>query len=282
MSDFEPLPPDLAALFAREKESYDEDPALKSRVLSHVEWAVALGGPPGGGGGGDPSGGAAGHGGGGDAPPGMDGGASLAHGGAHAAGAMHAAGAATAAGFGLKTVVAATVSAFVAGGAVGGTVVKTATGVAGETPALHEVAVSAPVPSDFRGAPRPTFIAPPPIATLEEEPSALPPLEPEPAPKPSSNAHVEKAGDITRERELLDAARAALARGRPDDAIAAAERHAQKWPHGYLVEERDAVLIQALALGGRHDEAQRRANAFRKAYPQSILLPAIDASLASP
>ncbi|WP_394835165.1 hypothetical protein LVJ94_52570 [Pendulispora rubella] len=274
MSDFEPLPPDLAALFEREKQSYDDDAGLKARVLSHVEWAVALGGPPGGGGGGgDPSGGA-GHGG-GDAPATGDGGASLASGGAHAAGAMHAAGAA----FGLKTVVAATVSAFVAGGAVGGTVVKTV------APSLEpHVAVSAPAPSDFRGAPRPTFIAPPPIATLEqpEEPADLPPLDPEPAPKASSNAHLEHPGDITREREVLDAARAALARGRPEDAIAAAERHAQKWPRGYLVEEREAVLIQALALGGRRDEAERRANTFRKAYPQSILLPAIDAALTSP
>jgi len=271
MSDFEPLPPDLAALFESEKRAYDDDHALKERVLSHVEWAVALGAPPGGGGG-DPGGGAAPHG----AHGGMDGGAGAA-GGAHAAGAVHAAGAATAAGIGMKTVVAATVSAFVAGGAVGGTVVKTAI-----APPEPHIAVSAPAPSDFRGAPRPTFIAPPPIATLEE-PSALAPLEPEPAPKASANAPPPaQTGDITREREVLDAARAALARGRPEDAIAAAERHAQRWPRGYLVEEREAVLIQALALAGRRDEAERRANGFRKAYPQSILLPAIDAALASP
>jgi hypothetical protein len=82
-----------------------------------------------------------------------------------------------------------------------------------------------------------------------------------------------------RERELLDVARAALARGRPADAIAAAEEHAQKWPRGYLAEEREVVLIQALVSAGRGRAAESKAALFRKSFPRSMLMPAVDVAL---
>jgi hypothetical protein len=86
--------------------------------------------------------------------------------------------------------------------------------------------------------------------------------------------------DLSKEREILDVARAALGRGRPNDAITAAQEHAQKWPRGYLVEEREVVLIQALAAAGRKPEAERKATQFRKFFPKSMLLPAVSAATA--
>lgn len=86
-------------------------------------------------------------------------------------------------------------------------------------------------------------------------------------------------GDLVREREILDVARAAMARGRPTDAIVAAEEHAKKWPRGYLVEEREVVMIQALVRAGRRDEAERRAAQFRKSFGKSMLIAVVDAAL---
>lgn len=87
------------------------------------------------------------------------------------------------------------------------------------------------------------------------------------------------SGDLAKERELLDVARAALARGRPADALAAAAEHARKWRRGYLGEEREVVLIQALAAAGRRQDAEAKAAQFRKMYPKSMLMPAVDAAL---
>lgn len=107
-----------------------------------------------------------------------------------------------------------------------------------------------------------------------------------PAPVAASASHTPPTsrprGDLAKERELLDVARAALARGRSADALAAAELHAAKWPRGALLEEREVVLIQALAAAGRRTEAEAKAEQFRKWFPQSMLLPAVDATLGDP
>jgi len=89
-------------------------------------------------------------------------------------------------------------------------------------------------------------------------------------------------GDLTRERELLDVARAALAHGKPQDAIQAAQEHARRWPRGYLAEEREVVLIQALVAAGRTVEAEQRATRFHRSFPRSMLAPAVDAAIGGP
>ena len=102
-----------------------------------------------------------------------------------------------------------------------------------------------------------------------------------PASAPVASATIGR-GDLGKERELLDVARAALARGRAGDAIDAVEQHARRWPRGYLTEEREVVRIQALVAAGRREEAARSATQFRKSYPKSMLLPAVDAALSPP
>ncbi|MDB5215454.1 MAG: hypothetical protein JWO86_3381, partial [Myxococcaceae bacterium] len=107
----------------------------------------------------------------------------------------------------------------------------------------------------------------------------LPPAPTSASPATSAAGHPAHANDLTLERELLDVARAALARGNPDGAIASLRRHVERWPHGLLAEEREVVWIQALVAGGRRREAEERGARFRGDYPGSALTPAVDAAL---
>ncbi len=123
-------------------------------------------------------------------------------------------------------------------------------------------------------------------SAMPNMPPAPPVTSAPPAPVVASATHTpltsRPRGDLAKERELLDVARAALARGRYADALAAAELHETKWPRGYLVEEREVVFVQALAAAGRRQEAETKAERFRKRFPRSMLLPAVDATLGDP
>ena len=83
------------------------------------------------------------------------------------------------------------------------------------------------------------------------------------------------------ERALIDMARTAVARGQGDAALAPLERHGREFPRGRLTEEREWLAIQALLLTGRTDAAKERASRFRRAYPRSLMLPALDQVLPS-
>ena len=85
--------------------------------------------------------------------------------------------------------------------------------------------------------------------------------------------------DLRRERELVDAARAALARGNASEALGLLERHAATFPAGQLAEERDVLRVQSLVAAGRRGDAEAHANAFKRAHPNSPFLPAVDAAL---
>jgi len=73
-------------------------------------------------------------------------------------------------------------------------------------------------------------------------------------------------GTLAQERELVEGARAALTRGRPVDALAATDRHAQQFPRGRLAEEREVLAITALASLGRIPEAEARRARFLRVY----------------
>jgi hypothetical protein len=70
------------------------------------------------------------------------------------------------------------------------------------------------------------------------------------------------------EAELLEQARAAL-KSDPARALQWANEHAARFPRGVLVQEREVLAIQALRQLGRTAEADRRAQAFAKAFPGS-------------
>ncbi len=77
-------------------------------------------------------------------------------------------------------------------------------------------------------------------------------------------------GDAAVERRLLERARTALARGQWTSALSAVRAHETRFPRGRLIEEREAIAIQALAASGEGNEARRRAGAFHARFPRSL------------
>ena len=96
---------------------------------------------------------------------------------------------------------------------------------------------------------------------------------------PSSGLSTPPADSLVAERALLDPARTALGRGDASSALAAVKQHEQRYPQGQLVEEREAIAVQALVLSGRKDEARGRGKRFLTRYPGSVLVPTIQAAL---
>ena len=104
--------------------------------------------------------------------------------------------------------------------------------------------------------------------------------EPRPLPPAVTSAPPPADRSLAEERALLDAARAARARGDDEAAISAARGHESRFPAGQLAEEREAIWIQALVRAQRVDEARSRAASLRARAPRSVFLPVVDAALA--
>jgi hypothetical protein len=75
---------------------------------------------------------------------------------------------------------------------------------------------------------------------------------------------------------ILRLARAAVAREDFAVALRSIADHTRRFPDGELVEEREALHVKALAGLGRAEDTRRTAVAFRRRFPNSILLPAIE------
>jgi hypothetical protein len=134
--------------------------------------------------------------------------------------------------------------------------------------------------------PLPAPAPPVPSATTQQavDPAPVLPASSEgpaaPQPRASGSAPV-ASSTLSAERVLLDGARAALTAGEPARALSMLSEHARRFPRPQLGEEREALTIQALAAAGRYDEARTRAVRFRASAPNSLFLPAVDATLAS-
>ena len=63
----------------------------------------------------------------------------------------------------------------------------------------------------------------------------------------------------------------------PREALSLTEAHRRRWPRGVLSPEREVIAIEALALLGRTQEAERRAQNFSATDPASIHAPRIRA-----
>lgn len=147
------------------------------------------------------------------------------------------------------------VALLVAGG--GAWLLSTAQSVPPPVPTSQPAApVAAPAP--------PAPVAPPP--QVEAAPEPQPPEAEAPAPAPKAVAKPEVAAPS--EAELLEQARSAL-KTDPARALARANQHAARFPGGALVQEREVIAIKALRQLGRASEADRRAEAFAKAFPGS-------------
>lgn len=76
---------------------------------------------------------------------------------------------------------------------------------------------------------------------------------------------------LARERQIIDAARSAIAGGHPSEGLTILARYRSEFARGTLAEERDALEIRALLALGRVDEARAAASRFYSTYPESML-----------
>ena len=75
---------------------------------------------------------------------------------------------------------------------------------------------------------------------------------------------------LREENRQMSEARAAMRRGDAPGALALLEQVRARFPGGMLVQEREALAIEALARSGRRGDASARAAAFLQAYPTSM------------
>jgi hypothetical protein len=129
--------------------------------------------------------------------------------------------------------------------------------------------------------------APPVITPAPEPVDTAPAIKSEPPPKPRTQVKDPPAPKVSRdvalseERALVELARTALSRRDPTQAFSAIDQHAARFPKGQLVEERESLRVQALASTGRLEEAKSKAAEFRRRFPESMLLPAVEAALSA-
>lgn len=107
------------------------------------------------------------------------------------------------------------------------------------------------------------------------------PAAPAPVPVPKvTPPPVKKQATVDtlgKERVVLDVARSAVNAGDWAKASAAIASHEAQFPSGQLVEEREALAIQALVAQGRGVEAKRRLGSFVSRFPDSPLRTSLEA-----
>lgn len=167
---------------------------------------------------------------------------------------------------------------FLVGAAVGATVYGTVARLR-QDPRPPNLSPTLPAP------PAPPVVAPVPVPELPPavEAAPRPMVSPPSAGRSPGEPTVGKSKDagLAAERNLIEIARTALARGRIDGALATLHRHARRFAHGQLAEERDGLVVQALVAKGDFAQARERAARFRRQHPSSLFQPAVDQALQS-
>jgi signal transduction histidine kinase len=127
-------------------------------------------------------------------------------------------------------------------------------------------------------APSPPGLASPRLASPEPDLTSF-----EPPPRSRAGRPVRRvlthAEAYARELRLLQPAREAVARDDFDSALAATAAHERRFPHGELVEEREALRIVALSGEQRGAVARIAAAAFHQRFPNSLLQKRVDDAL---
>ncbi|WP_438041963.1 hypothetical protein [Sorangium sp. So ce128] len=126
----------------------------------------------------------------------------------------------------------------------------------------------APAPQGIRLARQVPSSAPAVTAVPAVDPLPREPRGEQVAPSPAAPTFV-----LSDELRLIDAARAALARGDAPLALRLTAEHAARFPGGSLAIERDVLRVDALLAGGRIAEAASHACAFAARSPRSTQAP---------
>jgi hypothetical protein len=135
-----------------------------------------------------------------------------------------------------------------------------------EAPAEKPVAAVVPaVP-----AARAPVNAAPPTPVEPALPIETPPAE-SPAPRLDARAAAAASGALSAELGVLDVARSKLGSGDARGALAVLDEHSRKFPRGRLGLEAEVLRIDALSRAGETAAAKKRAEAFLKRHPKSVL-----------
>ena len=132
------------------------------------------------------------------------------------------------------------------------------------------VAIAQPTPPRAEPLPAESAVATSPVATAPTPAARVA----DPIPRP---IEAEGRSDLAAERVLLETARTALERNDAEHAIAALDRHRQRFPRGQLREERESLAVYALVASGKPEEARAKTAEFHRAFPQSLQGAALDA-----
>jgi hypothetical protein len=109
------------------------------------------------------------------------------------------------------------------------------------------------------------------VVERADEAAELPSPVVSPPPAPAPQKKPPRADTLGKERVLLDVARSAVNARDWAKALAAVASHETNFPSGQLVEEREALAIQALSGAGQRAEARRHMSAFTTRFPDSPL-----------
>lgn len=107
-----------------------------------------------------------------------------------------------------------------------------------------------------------------PARTPAASPPASPPATPRPPRVPAHTPTPAERG-LAAEVAYMREARAALDRGDPASALHPLDAHAQEFPAGQMLEDRERLRIEALCALGRGDEARAEIDAFLRDHPSS-------------
>lgn len=138
-----------------------------------------------------------------------------------------------------------------------------------------------PAPSGAPTAAPPVVAALEPPRPVEVAAVAAPAVDDSAGAQRRSSRGAARDTGLAAERAALEIARTAIARRDSRTALEALERHVREAPHGRLVEERESLFVQALVQAGRGADARERAARFRRRFPESLLLPAVEAAVAA-
>ena len=161
-------------------------------------------------------------------------------------------------------------AAFLVGGLTGAWLARATVSPAPLVVYVDRVIPQTPAAATPAVGPVPVAVSPPVVATT--------PQPSRPASTPSASV-TGAPGQLAAERLLLDGARHALEQEDGAAALDATTRHERLYPNGVLTQEREAMAIRALAQLGRDGDARARAARFRARFPDSMLLPAVQAAV---
>ncbi|MGC4095272.1 MAG: hypothetical protein QM756_46585 [Polyangiaceae bacterium] len=129
--------------------------------------------------------------------------------------------------------------------------------------------VAAPNVAATPAAPEAQAAEPEPVGV---EVGALPALEaPRSAGVNAPRVAPTKADSVAAELGVIDSARAALARGDAAGALSRLDGYARSYPRGRLALEAEVLRIDALSQSGQSSLAAKRAEAFLRRHPGSVL-----------